>query len=139
MQLRLIGPPPFAQDDTGQQLTRIGTLFPDHSVLYTKPPGVHAWQRLGFIELINAERNHLGCPRLTAEEEEELCANSVDLVFESDHVLIRPDPARIELALAADDLLQLLISKRQVQFLSVADPRVREAIKQRGECWRLSS
>ena len=31
------------------------------------------------------------------------------------------------------------MSKRQVKFLSVADHRVREAIKRRGECWRLSA
>jgi hypothetical protein len=139
MQLRLIGPHPFAKDNGGQQLTRIGTLFPDQSILYTQAPGVHAWQRLAFIELLNAERSGQDRPPLTSAEEEQLCAGSVDLVFEADHVLIRPDPARIELALAADDLLQLVISKRQVKFLSVADPRLRDAIKQRGEYWRLSS
>ena len=32
-----------------------------------------------------------------------------------------------------------MVSKRQVKFLSVADPRVRDAIKHRGECWRLSA
>jgi hypothetical protein len=45
----------------------------------------------------------------------------------------------MELACAADELLQGLISKRQVKFLSVSDPRVRTAIKRRGECWRLSA
>jgi hypothetical protein len=139
MQLRLIGPHPLAKDDRGQQLTRIGTLFPEESVLYTKTPGVHAWQRLAFMELLNSERAAQGRPPLSTEEEQRLCANSVDLVFELDHVLIRPDPGRVELAVAADELLQLLISKRQVNYLSVADPRVREAIKRRGEYWRLSS
>ena len=33
----------------------------------------------------------------------------------------------MDLAFAADELLQGLVSKRQVNFLSVADPRVREA------------
>ena len=64
---------------------------------------------------------------------------SVDLIFESDHILIRPHPEQMDLAFAADELLQGLVSKRQVKFLSVADRRVREAIKHRGECWRLSA
>jgi hypothetical protein len=138
MQLELIGPNPFAQDEQGRQITRIGTLFPSQGVLWTQLPGVHALQRLGFIERVNAGRAAKGSPPLTPEEEDKFSAESVDLIFESDHILIRPDPERMDLSFAADDLLQGLVSKRQVKFLSVSDPRVREAIKHRGECWRLS-
>jgi hypothetical protein len=53
MQLQLIGPHPFARDEQGKQLARIGTLFPEQSVLFTQPPGVHAWQRLEFIAHLN--------------------------------------------------------------------------------------
>jgi hypothetical protein len=139
MQLELIGPHPLARDEQGQQLTRIGTIFPEHNALYTQVPGVHAWQRLNFIDHLNARRASQNLPALTPEEEQAVSTNSVDLVFESDHILIRPDPERMELAFAADELLQGLVSKRQVRFLSVSDPRVREAIKRRGECWRLSA
>jgi hypothetical protein len=139
MQLQLIGPHPFAKDDQGRQLARIGTIFPDQGVLYTQAPGVHAWQRLSFIDHLNAQRAAKGERPLAPEEEEAVSARSVDLVFEADHILIRPDPDRMDLAFAADELLQGLVSKRQVNFLSVADPRVREAIKRRGECWRLSA
>src|SRR5262249_1331288 len=52
---------------------------------------------------------------------------------------IRPDPERMDLAFAADELLQTLASKRQIKFLSLSDPRVREGIKHRGEAWRMSS
>ena len=69
MQLQVIGPHPFAQDEQGQQLTRIGTLFPEHAVLYTKPPGVHAWQRLDFIEYLNNQRASQGAAPLSPEEE----------------------------------------------------------------------
>ena len=85
------------------------------------------------------ERAANALPPLSLEEEEKLSAESVDLIFEADHILIRPDPERMDLACAADELLQGLVSKRQVKFLSVADQRVREAIKHRGECWRLSA
>ena len=139
MQLEVIGPAPFARDPQGQLLTRIGTLFPGHSVLFTQSPGVHAWQRLNFIDHLNAQRLAAGQAPMTADEESAVGANSVDLIFEADHILIRPDPERMELAFAADDLLQTTASKRQVKFLSVSDPRVREAIKLRGEYWRLSS
>lgn len=139
MQLEVIGPRPFARDEQGLLLTRIGTIFPGHSVLYTQAPGVHAWQRLNFIDHLNAQRSATGLTPLTPEEEQDVTINSVDLIFEADHILIRPDPERMELAFAADELLQTTVSKRQVRFLSVSDHRVREAIKVRGEYWRLSS
>ena len=139
MQLELIGPHPFERDAEGRQITRIGTIFPRDNTLWTRLPGVHAMQRLGFMEKVNASRAEAGQAPLTLEQEEELAANSVDLIFEPDHILIRPDPEHMDLAFAADELLQGLVSKRRVKFLSVADRRVREAIKHRGECWRLSS
>ena len=139
MQLELIGPHPFAQDEQGRQITRIGTLFPSYGVLWTQLPGVHAMQRLGFIERVNRDRAGKALPPLNLEEEERLSSESVDLVFEADHILIRPNPESMDLAFAGDELLQSLVSKRQVKFLSVADRRVRDAIKHRGENWRLSS
>ncbi|HTJ00015.1 MAG TPA: hypothetical protein VL527_14125 [Dongiaceae bacterium] len=139
MQLKLIGPHPFAKDEQGRQVTRIGTLFPREGALYTLSPAIHAWQRSGFIEHLNSERAQQGLLPLSPKEEEDISSHSVDLIFETDHILIRPSPERMDLACAADELLQTLVSKRQVRFLSVADNRVREAIKRRGECWRLSS
>jgi hypothetical protein len=139
MQLELIGPHPFKRDVLDRQVTRIGTLFLEPAALYTELPGVHALQRLGFIDVINGRRAKQGQPPLRPEEEEKVSGHSVDLIFEPDHLLIRPDPDRMDLAFAADELLQTLVSKRQIKFLSVSDRRVREAIKLRGESWRLSS
>jgi hypothetical protein len=139
MQLELIGPHPFARDSAGRQATRIGTIFLDHNILYTQAPGVHACQRINCLELLNVRRTENGLPVLSPDEEQRLAARSVDLFFEPDHVLIRPDPDFMELAFAADELLQTLVSKREVRILSVSDARVREAIKRRGECWRLST
>lgn len=138
MQLEVVGPRPLSCDTQGQLLTRIGTIFPQHNALYTAAPGVHAWQRLNFIDSVNARRSAEARPPLSAQEEQDIALNSVDLIFEPGHILIRPDPERMELAFAADDLLQTIVSKRQVRFLSVSDPRVREAIKRRGEYWRMS-
>jgi len=139
MHLKLIGPHPFARDEAGTQLTRIGTLFPNYGVLYTQTPGVHAWQRSQFIQQLNDERAAQGLPTLTLDEEIAVSTESTDLIFEPDHILIRPDPERMEMAFAADELLQELVSKRQVKFLSVSDDRVHEAIRRRGEYWRLNA
>ncbi|HOX59336.1 MAG TPA: hypothetical protein P5205_19400 [Candidatus Paceibacterota bacterium] len=139
MQLELIGPHPFEVDAQGRQMSRIGSLFPSYGALWTQLPGVHAVQRLGFIERVNAERTRKELPPLSREEEEGLSAGSVDLIFEPDHILIRPNPERMDLAFMADEMLQDLVSKRQVKFLSVADRRVREAIRHHGEYWRLSA
>src|SRR5260370_24625750 len=110
MELKLIGPHPFERDAQGQQKVRIGTLFPSQDVLYTQPPGVHAWQRSGFIELLNAQHAKDGLPSLSLDEEQHLCADSVDLVFDPIQILIRPNPDRMDLAFAADELLQALVS-----------------------------
>jgi hypothetical protein len=139
MQLELIGPHPLARDERGGPSCRIGTLFPQQAALYTRPPGVHAWQRLNFIDYLNAQRAARAQPPLTPDEEQAAILKSVDLVFDDEHILIRPDPEHMELAFAADELLQTLVSKRQIKFLLASDPRVRDAIKRRGECWRLSA
>ena len=140
MQLQLLGPHPFEIDQQSGQRAAIGTIFPSARALYTRPPQLHAYQRLGFIDYINEQRASQNLPRdLQQEQEDELCTESVDLIFEPDAILIRPDPDRMDLAFAADELLQELASKRQIKFLKVNDGRVRDAIKARGECWRLSS
>src|SRR5438309_719959 len=126
MQLTLIGPHPFERDKEGRQVSRIGTLFPDYAALYTQPPGVHAWQRLNFIDHLNAQRATRGLAPCTVEEELAISSRSVDLFFEADQILIRPDPEGMDLVFAADDLLQGLVSKLQIKFLSVSDLRVRE-------------
>ena len=139
MDLKLIGPHPLELDEQGRQKVRIGTLFLEHKTLYTLPPGVHAWQRSAFIGLINSQRLKDALAPMSLGEEEQICHNSVDLIFDPGQILIRPNPERMDQAFAADELLQGLASKRRIIFLSVSDKRVREAIKRRGECWRLSS
>lgn len=139
MKPEIIGPHPFDRDEQGRQRARIGTLFLDPPAVYSRLPGVHALQRMQFADCLNMRRAEAGQPPLTAEEEQRLFDRSVDLFFEPDQIVIRPNPDRMDLAFAADELLQALISKRQIGFLSVSDARVREAIKRRGECWRLGA
>ncbi|MBM3878769.1 MAG: hypothetical protein FJ387_03480 [Verrucomicrobia bacterium] len=138
MSVTIIGPGLFERNAEGQLCTRIATAFPAHRVLVTVP-GIHAWQRAKFLIHLNDQRQCAAAPTLTPAEEEAECAASVDLFVESDHVLIRPHPEHMDLAFAADDLLQELVSKRKVRFLFVTNAQVRQAIKERGECWRISA
>jgi len=138
MALEIIGPLPFERDAQGQLKTRVATIFPKHKTLVTTP-GIHAWQRTEFIAHVNRKRLAAGLPQLTFAEEETECAESVDLLIEPDAILIRPDPDRMHLALEADELLQELVSKRRIKFLSVLNDKVQRAIKARGECWRIAA
>lgn len=135
--VRIIGEHPLAKDAAGRPRSRIGTVFPGQRTIVTLP-GIHATQRMAYIELLCRERVQQGLPPLTRYEESELWDNSVDLVIEGDNVLIRPDPANMNLAFHADEVLQETVSKHRIQFLYVLNKQVRDAIKKRGECWRIS-
>src|SRR5262245_32865197 len=139
MPVQLIGPKPFEQTAPGQALTGIGTVFPAFGVVYTQAPPVHAMQRLGFLDLLNSQRAASGQPPLAPDEERQVLQESVDLIFDRNRVLIRPQAERMDLAFTADELLQELFSKRRIEFLWLSNEKVREAIKRRGEFWRLNS
>ncbi len=137
--IKIVGPDPFACGADGKKETRVGTAFPSLRTLVTTP-GIHATQRMDLIEHLNRERGAAGLPALTAAEDERLLQEAVDLVFEECQILIRPDPARMDLAFEADEMLDdlRLVSRRNVRFLFAMDPRVRAALCARGENWRIS-
>ncbi len=137
MGITILGPQFFELDASGGLKSRVGTLFPRHRLAVTLP-GIHAFQRATFLEHLNAQRQARQLSPLTVDEQEQECKNSVDLFFEPEHVLIRPDPAHMELAFAADELLQEVTSKRRIRFLFAQNDSVQRAIKERGECWRIS-
>jgi hypothetical protein len=137
MTIEVIGPQLFERDASGKPKTHIGTIFPRRRTLVTLP-GIHASQRLAVIDRLNEQRSAEGRPPLTPEEEEVEFIQSVDLIFEADQILIRPDPDHMDLAFAADDLLEEVASKRSIRFLFVMDRKVRDALKAHGECWRIS-
>ncbi len=134
---RIIGEPLLAQDAHGRLKSRIGTLFLDNTTIVTVP-GVHATQRLAYLQWLNHQRQTAGQALLTQEEEARELDHSVDLVMENDTVLIRPDPAHMGLAFQADEILQEIVPKEQVKFLHVLDAQVRNAVKRRGESWRIN-
>ena len=135
--MKIIGERIFAKGQDGSLLSRIGTIFFRTPGLVTKK-GVHAMQRLMWIEAINADRAAEGKPALTMSEEDAEMAESVDLIFTEDQVLIRPNPDRMDLAFRADEELQKLVSKRVIRFLNTSSAKVRSALRERGENWRMA-
>ena len=134
---RMIGEDLLAHDEHGRPRVRIATVFPKTETIVTLP-GAHATHRIAYVDAINRERAQNGLPPLTCDQEETEWMNAVDLIIDDDAILIRPDPENMPLAFAADELLQQITSKKRVRFLHVLDHQVREAIKKRGECWRIS-
>lgn len=135
--MKIIGDRIFAKDAEGKLLSRIGTIFFKTPGLVTKK-GVHAMQRMMWIEEINAARAADGKGPMTTDEEDDELAESVDLIFTEDNVLIRPNPDRMDLAFKADEELQKLVSKRVIRFLNTSSAKVRAALRNRGENWRMA-
>lgn len=135
--MKIFGEPLFAKDESGKLLSRIGTMFFRTPGLVTKR-GVHAMQRMMWVAEVNARLESEGKPPLTPSEEDEEMAQSVDLIFTENHILIRPDPDRMDLASRADDELQNLVNKRKIRFLNTQYAKVRNALRVRGENWRMA-
>lgn len=134
----IIGEHPLARDTQGALVSRIGTVFPYADTIVTIP-GIHATQRLAFVEILNRKREESGQPPLSDYEQNLHWENSVDLIMEDGYVLIRPDPCKMDLAFDADELLQEIVPKHRIKYLHVMNEKVRRAIKRRGECWRIAS
>ncbi len=137
MKPRILGEHPLAKDAHGKLKSRIATVFPAGNSIVTLP-GIHATQRLAYLDVLSRKRAERGQDPLSREEQIAEWQNSVDLIMEDNTVLIRPDPDNMELMFRADDLLQELVPKHQVKFLLVRNEKVRSAIKHRGEYWRIS-
>jgi hypothetical protein len=134
---RIIGPHPLSKDGQGRLLARIGTVFPYENTVVTLP-GIHATQRAAFLDQLDQQRCTSGLGPLGSEERSAIWQSAVDLMMTKDMILIRPDPENMGLIFAADELLQALVPKTQVRFLNALDRRVREAVKRRGENWRIT-
>ena len=118
---RIIGEHPLAKDADGKLKSRIATVFPYGNTIVTLP-GIHATQRMAYVDLLARERSEQGLPPLSREEEDAEWQNSVDLIMEDDTILIRPDPDNMELRFRADELLQELVPKHRVQVPAGAEP-----------------
>ncbi len=135
--MTILGEPIFAKNPDGSLKSRIGTIFFRTPGLVTQR-GIHAMQRMAWIRALNDARTVAGQPPLTEAEEAAELADSADLLFTDDYVLIRPDPSRMDLAFKADEALQAFVSKRKIRFLNTHAANVRDALRARGENWRMA-
>ena len=135
--MKILGDPLFAKNPDGTLKSRIGTLFFRTPGLVTCR-GVHAMQRIAWTNELNRLRAEAGEPALTENEAMAEWADSADLLFTDDYVLIRPDPTRMDLAIKADEVLQTFVSKRRIRFLNTSSAKVRDALRARGENWRMA-
>ncbi|HXP61565.1 MAG TPA: hypothetical protein VN829_13795 [Dongiaceae bacterium] len=137
----VIGPTLFATHPGGQLQSSIGTLFPRHEVIITSPP-LHALQREAFKEWFQEKEAAAGRRAATGLKLSWEAAESVDLFFaRGGLVMIRPELERLDLAFDADEALQATwgVPLHRISFMSVNDKRVREALRERGELWRISA
>ncbi len=135
--MKLIGEAIFSKDANGRLRSRIGTVFFKTPGLVTQQ-AVHAMQRMMWLSYVNEQRKAQGLDAMTHAEEDEELSLSVDLIFTDEFVLIRPDPDRMDLAFRADEFLQTMVSKRKIRFLNTHSAKVRNALRSRGENWRMS-
>ena len=135
--ITFIGEPIGAGPTDGDSRSSVATAFPLARTIVTLP-GIHATQRLAYTDAQNQRRQRDGQPPLTEQEQFEQWEQSVDLFVEKQTVLIRPDPQNMPLAFQADEMLQELVPKRNIKFMHALDKSVHDAIKRRGECWRIS-
>ena len=138
MNLTILGEHPLKCDAKGKLVSRIGTLFVADQVLITLPCMTHAMQRLYYQEQINLKRTKQGDSPISELDMMEIWENAVDLIMDDQAVLIRPDSSRMDLAFQADELLQTIISKPSIRFLHARCIMVQQAIRARGEYWRIS-
>ncbi len=134
---KIIGDHPLARDPSGKLRSRIGTVFPRTRTIVTLP-GIHATQRMAYVDMLAGARAAAGHPPMSQEESLAEWEASVDLVFDDSGVLIRPDPDNMPLAFEADDVLQEIIPKHRIKFLNVRNEKVQKAVERQGECWRIA-
>lgn len=135
--MKILGEKIFAKDAKGNLASRVGTLFLKTPGLVTRL-GVHAMQRVLWLDEVNKMRAAEGLAPMTPEEEDDELSQSVDLVFTENFALIRPDPDHMDLAIKADEILQTMVSKRRIRFLNTHSAKVRNALRARGENWRMA-
>jgi hypothetical protein len=135
--ITVLGEPLFAKNENGRLKSRIGTVFPRTRTLVTLP-GIHATQRRAYLDHLRDQRRRNGQPPLRPEQEHDEWNGAVDLILDDGAVLIRPDPDNMPLAFEADDLLQVFVPKHRISFLGVLNASVCDAIKRRGDWWRIT-
>jgi hypothetical protein len=138
---QVIGPEFLETNPAGQLHSTIATLFPHHHLIITSPP-LHALQREVFKDWLNGQETSAFGEAPTTQSLTWAAAESVDLILAPGGVVvIRPELERLDLAFAADEQLQSYwgVPVHRIRFMSVQNKRVRQALRERGELWRINT
>ncbi len=121
-------------------MVNMGEVFPAHNTVVFGN-GTHQIVREDYIDYLNNERAKKNLACLSFEKEIILTRSCVDLVVRGDILYIRPKPTEkgMKMAFEADRMLQEIVPEQRIKFMGLDDPFIRQAIKKRGELWRISS
>ncbi len=130
---------PLLTDESGELKYKVATFFSDGlNEVVLSGPTIHPVLKIYYLARVESVRAETGLPDLTDIENDWIISQSVDLVIEHNMVYIRSSAKRMEQAYRADAYLQSLgIPRSSVRFINVYKDEVRDAIKRRGEIWRL--
>ena len=130
---------PLLTDEFGELKYKVATYFSDglkETIL--SGPTIHPVIKIYYLARIESLRAEAGLPALTDSETEGIIAQAVDLVIEHNMVYIRSSARSMDQAFRADAYLQSIgVPRSSVRFIDVYNDDVRDAIKRRGEIWRL--
>lgn len=131
-----IGPDLFAEDEHGNLLSPIASVFPKYRTIITVR-GIHACHASIMIDFLKQE-----CLEPDRQElqriESDIYQDAVALLLRNHMILVRSDPADMERVFAADEILQAFFPKERIQFTGLHIPEVRKKLRLRGESWRIS-
>ena len=132
--ITIIGGEFFEADECGNFTNTIATIYPKFCLMVISRGGIHADQIFvaeAYLKesLPEADKNFLL---------DELFKVMVSLNFNGDKLVIRMELSKIELAQVADEMLQRLLPKNRIQFTGLHLSEVRNALRLRGEIWRMA-
>ncbi len=136
--LTILGDIPDPYKAPGNSLFLPAVIFPNTGILVAFYLPTHAAQYLAYEAFLNKRRREEGKPPMSEFQRNAAWSHGVDLFINTDQVQIRPDRNRMVKAFDASGLLEERYSKCDIRFLFAGDTKVRQAIRERGELWRIS-
>jgi len=131
--LTLYGPHPLERDSQGHLKNPMADIFPSFESMIVGS-GLHVTLANEFLSELEKKR---GSP-LSEREQEKVYEDLVALVLRGNHVVIRSMPENMEQCFRAAELLEEIVPSEVIRFTGSRDPKVREAFKLRGECWKMT-
>lgn len=132
--LTILGGQADATDADGRFLNRVALILPEFALMVVSPWGTHGMQLIIAEDYLSG----LHTDKTTPELWNAITSGAVPLNLNDTTVFIRTDSEKIDLALAADELLQEIWPKSRIQFTGLHLAEVRNALHGRGETWRIA-